>query len=397
MASSIATGKKRLRGDMLLLSDISNVSPASKRASSTTADNKIKDFGKLKAPRGRHISMSPPPAASSPAAPSPATPDTLRSFVHDHLNLIEEGMNTLQSCTERSTTFSIQKATSLQVFGACVCSGMGIVQSCKIAATSMGFNCEVVRRWAKETYVDFFAAQSSLENVTDQLLLHELDSDRGKHPKWISLISDENVQGAVKSYICDTGYVKGSPNLTLMDVVSWVKTNYDIEVSKSSVGHWLHLLGFTYVQHTKGVYFDGHDRTDVVASRKAYLETLSTHDKRTWQYYSPCPNSAKRPIIRVYHDESTYYSNADQSFHWTDGTHQVLKKKSLGKLIMVSDFVEEVGGMLKHGEDKATLLLEPHTDGYFTNDKLLSQVCSHTRSRVVVVAVAAIVIAGTVL
>ncbi len=110
------------------------------------------------------------------------------------------------------------------------------------------------------------------------------------------LISDENVQGAVKSYICDTGYVKGSPNLTLMDVVSWVKTNYDVEVSKSSVGHWLHQLGFTYVQHTKGVYFDGHERTDVVASRKAYLETLSTHDKRSWQYYSPCPNPAKSPI-----------------------------------------------------------------------------------------------------
>ncbi len=77
---------------------------------------------------------------------------------------------------------------------------------------------------AKETYVDFFL----LENVTDQLLLHELDSDRGKHPKWISLISDENVQGAVKSCIRDTGYVKESRNLTLMDIVSWVKTNYNV-------------------------------------------------------------------------------------------------------------------------------------------------------------------------
>ena len=64
------------------------------------------------------------------------------------------------------------------------------------------------------------------------------------------------------------------------------------------------------------------------------------------------------PVIRIYHDESTYYANADQSFHWTDGTKQVLKQKSLGQAIMVSDFVEEVGGMLECDGEKATFLLE---------------------------------------
>ncbi len=61
--------KKRLRGDLLLLSDIFNGSPTSKRASSKTADNRIKDFGKLKAPRGIHISMSPPSEFPPAAAP----------------------------------------------------------------------------------------------------------------------------------------------------------------------------------------------------------------------------------------------------------------------------------------------------------------------------------------
>ena len=47
-------------------------------------------------------------------------------------------------------------------------------------------------------------------------------------------------------------------------------------------------------------------------------------------------------------------ANADQSFHWTDGTKQVLKQKSLGQAIMLSDFVEEVGGMLECDGEKAT-------------------------------------------
>ena len=78
-------------------------------------------------------------------------------------------------------------------------------------------------------------------------------------------------------------------------------------------------------------------------------------------------------MIRIYHDESTYYANADQSFHWTDGTKQVLKQKSLGQAIMVSDFVEEVGGMLECDGEKATFLLEHQTEGYFTNNLLISQ------------------------
>ncbi len=70
-------------------------------------------------------------------------------------------------------------------------------------------------------------------------------------------------------------------------------------------------------------------------------------EKRSWVYNSPCPDPSLRPVIRVYHDESTYYANADQPFFWNDGTKHVLNQKSLGQAIIVSDFVEEVGGMLE--------------------------------------------------
>ena len=45
--------------------------------------------------------------------------------------------------------------------------------------------------------------------------------------------------------------------------------------------------------------------------------------------------------IRVCHDESTFYSNADQTRFWNDGQSQVLRQKALGSSIMVSDFIVE--------------------------------------------------------
>ena len=53
----------------------------------------------------------------------------------------------------------------------------------------------------------------------------------------------------------------------------------------------------------------------------------------------------------------------------------VLKQKSLGQAIMVSDFIEEASGdYLRHDDDHARLLLETQTDGYFDSEKFLVQV-----------------------
>ena len=74
-------------------------------------------------------------------------------------------------------------------------------------------------------------------------------------------------------------------------------------------------------------------------------------------------------------DESTFYANANQTFHWTDDEVRILKQKSLGQAIMVSDFIEEAtGDYLRHDGDEARVLLETKTDGYFDNNKSLEQV-----------------------
>ena len=61
-------------------------------------------------------------------------------------------------------------------------------------------------------------------------------------------------------------------------------------------------------------------------------------------------------------------------FHWTGSSKQALKQKSLEQAIIVSDFVEEVNSFLEYEDEKAHLMLETQTDGYFTNEKLVTQV-----------------------
>ena len=63
----------------------------------------------------------------------------------------------------------VLQSTVLQIFGAATCSGMAILDACRMASLATGFNQRVVHRWAKDVYVDFFSTLSSLEDVTESL------------------------------------------------------------------------------------------------------------------------------------------------------------------------------------------------------------------------------------
>ena len=105
---------------------------------------------------------------------------------------------------------------------------------------------------------------------------------------------------------------------------------------------WLRKLGFTPRRHAKGIFFDGHDRADVVEYRKEYLLNLDNTE-----------SSGPIRRIRVYHDESVYYANSLQNIFWSDETIQPIRQKSLGGSIMMSDFVEEHDGFLCVSQETA--------------------------------------------
>ena len=59
------------------------------------------------------------------------------------------------------------------MYGACISSGMGILEACRVAGTSMGL---LFGGGPKEVYADFFGILTSVEDATDERLERELES-----------------------------------------------------------------------------------------------------------------------------------------------------------------------------------------------------------------------------
>ena len=107
------------------------------------------------------------------------------------------------------------------------------------------------------------------------------------------------------------------------------------------------------MHHQKGVYFDGHDRDDVVLYRNYFLHKFDKLDKVSLTYDGTTPhlNDCVRAQICVVHAESTYYANSDQTFWGGDTETNVLQQKSLGTSIMVSE------GFVRDKEESARAML----------------------------------------
>ena len=192
----------------------------------------------------------------------------LKRFLATRPEVLQLGQPKLHAYIERNCAFTVQKALALNIFSISVAEGGGILEACNLAAKFTGFSPQVIRRWAEAVFRDYFGATSSIDDIDDESLGAELMSSRGKHPKWVSLVHDEKFQLDATEYLREHSYVKRAPNLTLADFAQWVAETWHVEVCKETARLWLHRMGFSYRQFSKGVYFDGHEREDVVQHRK---------------------------------------------------------------------------------------------------------------------------------
>ena len=164
----------------------------------------------------------------------------------------------------------------------------------------------------------------------------------------------------------------------------WIQSTSTVTICRETARSWLHNLGFSQKNHHKEVYFDGHELDDVILHRRQFVtKLLETQHRCMFPNNEIVLNKDERPLIIVHHDESTFYANADQTNYWSDGTVTVLKQKSLGQSIMVSDFIEEKSGdYLNHDGKMARVLLETQSEGYFDSSKFLAQVDGAFRGEV---------------
>ena len=187
--------------------------------------------------------------------------------------------------------------------------------------------------------------------------------------------SSEELNKKAARYIRENANVKGQPNLTAGKFCQWVNDDllpnqtlepgFPRKISLETARKWMLELGFNVVRKKKGTYVDGHERDDVVEYRQKFLRRmvslgfLNESNAPTEQAKKALPSDLHGPpqevadkTIILFHDESTFQSNEDQPTLWAEKGTNVMRPKSKGSGIMVSDFIDERNGYLQLSDEE---------------------------------------------
>ena len=236
------------------------------------------------------------------------------------------------------------------------------------------------------------------------------ESKQGRY-LWNGVLwSNEDLNQKASEYVRSNASVKGRPNMTTIDFCKWVNKsllpNWTLEpgfprkISVETARKWLHHTGFDVLQAKKGIFVDGHERPDVIEYRQEFLRKMvkigflhftnaPTEDAGKALPDDPPVLERRSKTAVFFHDESTFQSNEDQSLQWgLKGTH-VMKPKSKGAGIMVSDFIDEYNGFLALTDDeykraaevnpsqkqyaRAFLEYGENREGYWNRDRFIDQ------------------------
>lgn len=185
------------------------------------------------------------------------------------------------------------------------------------------------------------------------------------------------------------------PNVTL-------EPGFPRKTSPETARKWLHHLGFEVLTAKKGIFIDGDECPDVVAYRTEFLckmvkiGFLHFTNAPTEGAQKALPTNIDPPIaerrektVVFCHEESTFQSNDDQTLQWGFKGTKMMKPKSKGSGIMVSDFnngflaltdteLEEARKRNPAVKKYARSFLEygERREGYWTRDKFVEQLKS---------------------
>lgn len=148
---------------------------------------------------------------------------------------------------------------------------------------------------------------------------------------------------------------------------------------------WLKLMGYRWKPEARGMYFDGHEREDVVLYRQqTFLPRYLSLSERAAQFDDNGVELPREPPLRGkevifhHHDESIFYGNDRRKLRWVhDSESPKPYAKGEGQSLMVADFVSSTLGWLSSpdGYERARVTLRPGKgrDGYFSCGEVLEQ------------------------
>lgn len=203
-------------------------------------------------------------------------------------------------------------------------------------------------------------------------------SKRGKHRKASSLIDDEDVLADCVAWLrsCKKG------QRTPFAFHQWIRCTLlprfapGSSICLRTARNWLTHLGYKYGEYKQNVYYDGHERADVVQYRKKFCARFMELFSRMRTYAGDnmdevvLPENKDEPeVVPVFHDEACYWANDDGGRGWEHEDHPEGKKKSRGQAIMLSNFTSQINGCLSSEE----LVVGKNQQGYWTNDHVVTQ------------------------
>jgi hypothetical protein len=136
------------------------------------------------------------------------------------------------------------------------------------------------------------------------------------------------------------------------------------------------------MSHKKGLYFDGHDRPDVVEYRQnVFLPAMKEYEPRLVRYvigdvekelFVPPYNYVECRLVLTPHDEMTAQSNDMNDKEWVFDNEFKLWKKGVGRGIHWSDVICSTCGHLTVAGE--SMDYGKNYDGYWNGERFCTQV-----------------------
>ena len=202
---------------------------------------------------------------------------------------------------------------------------------------------------------------------------------QGKRIKRVSLLSNEDIKEAAQKWIVTTKVEKrGIPELLKYLNYTVVLSIFNLPGNISASVLWNYMVewGYSYRTNKKILYYDGHERADVVEYRKEwaskmvqYSHFMEIYDENDVTKVTPpiLPEGQKQ-VVMVTQDESTFYSNESPANLWLLKDENPIRNKSPGRSIMVSEFQCPCHGTMriKNWKSRKLFFAGTNRDEYWT-------------------------------
>ncbi|KAH8928062.1 hypothetical protein BT69DRAFT_1182933, partial [Atractiella rhizophila] len=193
-------------------------------------------------------------------------------------------------------------------------------------------------------------------------------SNRGQHVKTYTLLNDPEICGYLRSWLRTNKWSMDPTKLAQFHVNTMVPLaleKYARQTIREEIpqgvknylepGDGLKKEGFKWTYYKKGLYFDGHERPDVVKYRQeVFIPQFESYIPRLCQY--EVGNVMKevvkdlapetRRVVLVSHDESTCNAHDGKHFSWVLNGQNNLRKKGQVRGLHRSDFICSTQGWL---------------------------------------------------